>query len=213
MKVWRNSCFLFLILHLKAIESTEDCATEWLQRRPLDDCDIFKDELTFRLENVFQKPECITQMMIAFEGKGKTFKNPGMKVVVRNLVKDKCQRTSITLWARDRSGKKKMKFELDPSKCFQELSKNIGTFPLNIVDDNKILLDITNTIFKTPQMQSCMKQAKIGDFDVTPQQNGMEIKLDRSRERTLVLMYFLETSHSEPVVKRILVPRAGKVHF
>ena len=214
MKVWRYTCFLFSILLLKSIESTEDCATKWLHRRPLDDCDIFEEELTFRLENTFQKPECITKMMIALERKGKTFNNPGLKVTVRNLIEDKCQRTSITLWATDKSGKKKMKFELDPSKCIKELSKNVGTFPLNIVDDKKILLDITNAIFKTPQMQSCLKQAKLDDFELTPRRNGMEIQLDRSRERTLLLMYFLKTNPSEPVVKRwIVVPRAGEMQF
>ena len=224
MKTWRFTNLLLSIFVLPKFTFSQDCDTQrdarriWADVRPLDDCDIFKKELTLRVDQMIQNPMCLVKMALEVDGKRWTFENPGPNRTVRNMIKDKCRKTSFTILTKDKFGKKRTKtFELDPSKCIEDMIK-AAKVPFSTFGENKIRVDVTSGFAQKPYMQECLKRVEVLELQENTRpitkykQKGMTMNLDRSKGQFLMLMYQLKNS-SEYITKSLSVPRTGKIYI
>ena len=213
MKDWRYVLFPFLPLQPNSLTSGMDCATEWFDVNPLDHCEIFDKYLTFKFSRLFENPKCIKEIQITIGRNRSKLHSPSQEVRIRNPIQDKCKTTRVEIRAKDKMGKQKKYFELNPRKCFNEFSKRIPKFTFQETGDDRIHMNITSEIFKSAQMRNCLSSAKIDsdfDIDMLPDEHGMKIKLDRSKQQIWHMRYHLK-NHQSPMFKKITIPRAGEI--
>ena len=216
MKIWHFAILLLLIFPRSTLG--KNCEPQQIKGSPLDDCDIFEEELILKMERIVKNPKCLVEMAIEIGGKKWRFKNPGGKRTVKNMIKDKCQKTSFTIMTEDKAGKKKIKtFELDPEKCIEE-NINAANVSFGIAGEKKIRVHVKSGLVKKPNMQECLKRVEIRKLEgearikTVYQKKGMTIDLDRTQKQMLLLEYQLKNS-TKLITRGLSVPRAGTPSF
>ena len=62
MKIWHFAFLLLLIFPRSTLG--KDCEPQQIQRSPLNDCDIFEEELILKIERMVKNPKCLVEMAI-----------------------------------------------------------------------------------------------------------------------------------------------------
>ena len=216
MAVWRYTFFLFSALNSNNLVNSEDCTAELFHsNNPLDNCDIFNDELTFQLDRLFRNPACISDMRIKINKKEKFIQNPSETVTVPNEIPDKCTETKLEIRAVDKERHAgRTTFYLDPCTCFSELiqAKN---FSFEVINESIIHMNVKSEIFKNRNMQGCLDTINFEPktLELVHKENEVtEIRLDRSKEQMLYVNYYLvSTCQRTAMTRGITIPRAGEV--
>ena len=206
MKCWCLT--LILVMNLLHPALTDDCNLELTGGSPLEDCDIFKKKITLNFDRMFQKPACLTKVLVLMNEEIAAIENPDRQITLQNTFIDNCEAKEVEIMATDKKGNQAYsKYELQPMRCYKELFRN-NEIPYKMAGENQITLDVKSP-FNT--MLSCLNdiqvfkdEQKVTDYE----DGGIKIGLDRSQQQMLSVIYRMRGG-TKALERKLIVPRAG----
>ena len=70
----------------------DDCNLELIGGSPLEDCDIFKKKITLNFDRMFQKPACLTKVLVLMNEEIAAIENPDRQIALENKFIDNCEK-------------------------------------------------------------------------------------------------------------------------
>ena len=162
-------------VHMEEVVECQDLGWKKGTVKPIDDCDIFKDEVTIDLTKIVSKPQCVKELEIRFEGVRQFIKSLTHSTgneTVPNRLTEWCSNVTVRVLLGMQNWKiYRPNFRLDPVACISRENLDFE----EIQNTKKISINLGK---KADKGASCL------DLTATKVTDGNETKLTVERPRT-----------------------------